>query len=156
MSNITRYDPFAELARVEPLLTRFDPFLDMDDMFSRFMMRPVLRGGLEMEPQIKMDIKEADGMYKVKAEIPGVSKEDIHVSIEGNRVSISAEVKKETEEKKGERVIRSERSYGMTTRSFSLAEEVDQGKAQAKYADGVLELTLSKKPGTSRKEISVS
>ena len=149
MSNITRYDPFKELAR-------FDPFLDMDDMFSRFLMRPVLRGGLEMEPQIKMDIKEADGMYKVKAEIPGVSKDDIHVSIDGNRVSISAEVKKETEEKKGERVIRSERSYGMASRSFSLAEEVDQGKAQAKYADGVLELTLPKKPGSSRKEISVS
>ena len=149
MSNITRYDPFKELAR-------FDPFLDMDDMFSRFMMRPVMRGGLEMEPQIKMDIKEADGMYKVKAEIPGVSKDDIHVSIEGNRVSISAEIKKETEEKKGERVIRSERSYGMASRSFTLADEVDQGKAQAKYADGVLELTLPKKPGTSRKEISVS
>jgi HSP20 family protein len=149
MSNITRYDPFKELVR-------FDPFLDMDDMFSRFMMRPTLRGGLEMEPQIKMDIKEADGMYKVKAEIPGVSKDDIHVSIEGNRVSISAEVKKETEEKKGERVIRSERSYGMASRSFSLAEEVDQGKVQAKYADGVLELTLPKKPGSSRKEISIS
>jgi HSP20 family protein len=149
MSNITRYDPFKELAR-------FDPFLDMDDMFSRFMMRPVARGGLDMEPQIKMDIKEADGMYKVKAEIPGVSKDDIHVSIEGNRVSISAEIKKETEEKKGERVIRSERSYGMASRSFTLADEVDQGKAQAKYADGVLELTLPKKPGTSRKEISVS
>jgi HSP20 family protein len=149
MSNITRYDPFKELAR-------FDPFLDMDDMFSRFMMRPVMRGGLEMEPQIKMDIKEADGMYKVKAEIPGVSKDDIHVSIEGNRVSISAEVKKETEKKEGERVIRSERSYGIASRSFTLADEVDQGKAQAKYADGVLELTLPKKPGSSRKEISVS
>ena len=149
MSNITRYDPFKELARI-------DPFLDMDDMFSRFMMRPVMRGGLEMEPQIKMDIKEADGMYKVKAEIPGVSKDDIHVSIEGNRVSISAEVKKETEEKKGERVIRSERSYGMASRSFSLADEIDQAKVQAKYADGVLELTLPKKPGSSRKEISIS
>ena len=149
MGNISRYDPFKELAR-------FDPFLDMDDMFSRFMMRPVMRGEMEMEPQIKMDIKEADGMYKVKAEIPGVSKDDIHVSIEGNRVSISAEVKKETEEKKGERVIRSERSYGMASRSFSLADEIDQAKVQAKYADGVLELTLPKKPGSSRKEISIS
>ncbi len=149
MSNITRYDPFKELVRI-------DPFLDMDDMFSRFMMRPVMRGGLEMEPQIKMDIKEADGMYKVKAEIPGVSKDDIHVSVDGNRVFISAEVKKEKEEKEGERVIRCERSYGMVSRSFSLAEEVDQGKVQAKYADGVLELTLPKNPGSSRKEISVS
>jgi len=149
MSNITRYDPFKEIAR-------FDPFLDMDDMFNRFMMRPILRGGLDIEPQIKMDIKEADGMYKVKAEIPGVSKDDIHVSIEGNRVSISAEIKKEKEEKEGERVIRSERSYGMASRSFTLSDEVDQGKAQAKYADGVLELTLPKKPGSARKEISVS
>ena len=149
MDNISRYDPFKELACL-------DPFLDMDDMFSRFMMRPVMRGEMEMEPQIKMDIKEADGMYKVKAEIPGVSKDDIHVSIEGNRVSISAEVKKETEEKKGERVIRSERSYGMASRSFSLADEIDQAKVQAKYADGVLELTLPKKPGSSRKEISIS
>ena len=88
-------------------------------MFSRFMMRPVLREGMEIEPQIKMDIKEADGMYKVKAEIPGVNKDDIHVTIDGNRVSISAEVKKEKEEKEGERVIRSERSYGMASRSFS-------------------------------------
>jgi HSP20 family protein len=149
MSNITRYDPFTELAR-------FDPFLDMDDVFNRFMMRPALRSGMEMEPQIKMDIKEADGMYKVKAEIPGVNKDDIHVSIEGNRISISAEIKKEKEVKEGERVIRSERSFGMASRSFSLADEVDQGKVQAKYADGVLELTLPKKPGSSRKEISIS
>jgi HSP20 family protein len=156
MSNITRFHPFNELARVEPLLSRFDPFFDMEDVFSRSLMRPLLRGGIEMEPQIKMDIKEADGKYMIKAEIPGVNKDDIHVSVEGNRVSISAEVKKEKEEKKGERVIRSERSYGMASRSFSLADEVDQGKVQAKYADGVLELTLPKKTGSTRKEISIS
>jgi len=149
MNNITRYDPFNELAR-------FDPFWDMDDVFNRFMMRPVLRGGMEIEPQIKMDVKESNGDYKIKAEIPGVKKDDIHVSIEGNRVSISAEVKKEKEVKEGEKVIRSERSYGMASRSFSMADEVDQSKVQAKYADGVLELTLPKKPGSSRKEISIS
>jgi HSP20 family protein len=119
-------------------------------------MRPVLREGLELEPQIKMDVKESNGDYKIKAEIPGVKKDDIHVNIEGNRVSISAEVKKEMEEKKGEKVIRSERSYGMASRSFSLADEVDAGKVQAKYADGVLELTLPKKTGSSRKEIAIS
>jgi len=156
MNNINRYDPFTELARAEPLLTRFDPFLDMDDMFNRFMMRPLLRGGMEMEPQIKMDIKEADGKYQVKAEIPGVNKDDIHVSVDGNRISISAEVKQQKEEKEGERVIRSERSYGMASRSFSLADEVDQSKVQAKYTDGVLELTLPKKPGSQRKEIAIS
>ena len=156
MANITRFNPFNELARIDPLLTRFDPFRDMDDMFGNLMMRPMFREGVDVEPQIKMDVKESDGNYVVHAEIPGVKKDDIHVTIEGNRVSISAEVKHEKEVKEGERVIHSERSYGMASRSFSLADEVDQSKSQAKYADGVLELTLPKKPGASRKEISIS
>jgi len=150
MSNITRFNPFTELAR-------FDPIWDMDDLMSKFMVRPLIRETMEMEPQIKMDVKEADGQYLVKAEIPGVKKDDIHVTVEGNRVSISAEVKQEKEAKEGERVIRCERSYGMASRSFTLADEVDQNKVQAKYDNGVLELTLPKKPGTSmRKEISIS
>ncbi len=148
MSNITRFDPFRELSR-------FDPFFDIDELFARPMLRPLMRNA-EMEPQIRMDVKESGDSYTVKAEIPGVSKDDIHVSIEGNRVSISAEVKKEKEEKEGERVLRCERSYGMASRTFTLDSEVDQGKAQAKYADGVLELTLPKKPGSTRKQIAVS
>lgn len=150
MSNITRFNPFGSE------LTRFDPFWDVDDMFNRFMMRPMLREGMEVAPQIKMDVKEADGKYLVNAEIPGVSKDDIHVTIDGNRVSISAEVKQEKEEKEGERVIRCERNYGMASRSFSLADEVDQSQVQAKYNNGVLELTLPKKPGATRKEIPIS
>jgi HSP20 family protein len=149
MNNITRFNPFNELSR-------FDPFWDVDDVFNKLMMRPLLREGLQFEPQIKMDVKEADGKYLIKAEIPGVKKDDIHVSIEGNRVSISAEVKQEKEAKEGEKVIRSERSYGMASRTFTLADDVDQGNAQAKYTDGVLELTLPKKPGSTRKEISIS
>lgn len=150
MNNITRFNPFSSE------LTRFDPFWEMDDVFNKFMMLPVLREGMEAEPQIRMDVKEADGKYMIKAEIPGVNKDDIHVTIEGNRVSISAEVKKEKEEKEGERVILCERSYGMASRSFNLADEVDQSKVQAKYNNGVLELTLPKKPGSSRKEVSIS
>ncbi len=150
MANITRFSPFSNE------LARFDPFLDIDDMFNRFMMRPLLREGMEAEPHIKMDLKEADGKYVVNAEIPGVSKDDIHVTIDGNRVSISAEVKHEKETKEGERLLRSERSYGMASRSFTLAEEVDQSKVQAKYSNGVLELTLPKKPGSTRKEIAIS
>jgi HSP20 family protein len=150
MANITRFDPFRELAR-------FEPFVDLDDWFKRFELHPSLRAGAEIEPQIKMDVKEADGKYLVTAEIPGVNKDDIHVSVEGNRVSISAEIKKEKEEKEGEKVIRCERSYGMASRSFNLADEIDQSQVQAKYSNGVLELTLPKKPGTSRhKEITIS
>ena len=150
MANITRFDPFRELAR-------FDPFVDTEGWFNRFGLRPFLREGMEIEPQIKMDVKEADGKYLVTAEIPGVSKDDIHVTVEGNRVSISAEIKQEKEEKKGEKVIRCERSYGMASRSFNLADEIDQSQVQAKYNNGVLELTLPKKPGASqRKEIAIS
>ena len=152
MNGITRYSPLSSA------LTRFDPLWDMDDVFNNFMMRPFSfsREGMEMEPQIRMDVKESDGKYLVNAEIPGVNKDDIHVTVDGNRVSISAEIKQEKEVKEGERVIRSERSYGMASRSFTLADEVDQDKIQAKYNNGVLELALPKKPGASRKEISIS
>ena len=152
MNGITRYSPFSSE------LTRFDPLWNIDDMFNNFMMRPFSfsREGMEMEPQIKMDVKESDGKYLVNAEIPGVKKDDIHVTVDGNRVSISAEVKQEKEAKEGERVIRSERSYGMASRSFTLADEIDQNQIQAKYNNGMLELTLPKKPGAARKEIPIS
>jgi HSP20 family protein len=152
MNSITRLRPSSSE------LTRLDPFWDIDDVFNRFMMRPfsLFREGAEMEPQIRMDVKEADGKYVVNAEIPGVNKDDIHVTIDGNRVSISAEVKHEKETKEGERTIRSERCYGVASRSFSLADDVDQSKVQAKYNNGVLELTLPKKAGATRKEISIS
>jgi HSP20 family protein len=147
MNNITRFDPLNEIACI-------DPFLNVDDMFNRFMMRPIFR--TPIGPQIKMDVSEADGKYQVKAEIPGVKKEDIHVSVDGNLVSISAEVKQEKETREGERVISSERSYGMASRSFSLGSDVDQENIKASYNNGVLELILPKKSGPPSKEISIS
>lgn len=150
MYDITRFEPFSELARL-------DPFMDAGDLFNKFAARPFFRTGMEVEPQIKMDVMESDGKYLVKAEIPGVNKNDIRVNIDRNRVSISAELKQEKETKEGERVIRSERSYGVATRSFSLADEVDQSGVEAKYNNGVLELTLPKKPGgATRREIPIS
>lgn len=146
MANITRYDPFS--------LARTDPFGDIDDLFKGFFMRPVLLEG-QPQMQIKMDVKEDDNAYTVHADIPGVKKEDIHVSIEGNQVSISAETKMEKEEKKGEKVLRSERYAGKVARSFTLAHEVDEARAQARYDDGVLELTLPKKAATSAKKLAI-
>jgi HSP20 family protein len=146
MANLTRYDPFN--------LARFDPFGDIDDMFKGVFMRPVLLEG-QPQMQIKMDLKEDDAAYTVHADIPGVKKEDIHVSIEGNQVSISAETKLEKEEKKGEKVLRSERYCGKVERSFTLAHDVDEAKSTAKYADGVLELTLPKKAATSARKLAV-
>jgi HSP20 family protein len=112
---------------------------------------------MEGQPQmqIKMDVKEDDQAYTVHADIPGVKKEDIHVSIEGNQVSISAETRVEKEEKKGEKVLRSERYVGKVARSFTLANEVDEAKAQAKYNDGVLELTLPKKAVSAARKLAI-
>ena len=147
MANITRFDPFEELAR-------FQPLVNFDDFFKGFRVRPWAGEG-DFEPRIKVDVSEADAAYSVKAEVPGVSKEDIHVAIEGNQVSIEAELKKEKEEKNGEKLVRSERYYGKQSRSFTLGHDIDAGKAEAKYADGVLELKLPKKANGSTKELKV-
>jgi HSP20 family protein len=84
-----------------------------------------------------------------------VKKEDIHVSIDGNEVTLEAEVKREKEATKDERVLHTERVYGKVMRSFTLPQEVDEAKAQAKFQDGVLELTLPKKAAAQRKQISI-
>jgi HSP20 family protein len=148
MANITRFDPFSEL-------TSFDPFGDFNQMMKWFRLRPSFPT-LEMEPQIKLDVTEDDKAYTIKAEIPGVKKEDIKVSADGNYVTIAAEVQKERETKEGKKVLRSERYYGHVSRSFTLEQDVDAGAAKAKYADGILELVLPKKVGGASKQISVS
>lgn len=148
MANITRFDPFTELAR-------FDPLSEFDNMFKGFVMRPVFQGA-PAAPQMKLDVSEDDQAYTIKAEIPGVKKEDIHISVDGNQVSISAEVKKETEKKEGKKVVHSERYFGQVSRSFTLDKEVDQAGASAKYADGVLEAVLPKRKGTASTRIAVS
>lgn len=136
-------------------LMSFEPFRGIDEFFKDFQWRPMLRN-LEVEPRIKMDVSESDTTYTVKAEIPGVKKEDIKVSVDGNQVSISAEIKKESEEKKGETVVRSERYYGLQSRSFALAHDIDDAQTQAKYQDGVLELTLPKKAASTSKKITIN
>ncbi len=116
----------------------------LDDAFRSFM-QPFRWETAAETPLIKIDVAEADDAYTVKAEIPGVRKEDIHVEIEGAQVMITAEVKKDFDEKKEGHVLRSERCYGYTSRVFSLGFEIDRTKAVAKYVDGVLHLTLPKK-----------
>jgi len=106
-------------------------------------------------PQIRMDVKEDATSYAVHADIPGVNKEDIHVSIDGNTVSISAEVKKSFEQKEGETVLRRERSFGRVSRRFSLENEIDEASANARYQDGVLELVLPKKVAAAAKRLAV-
>jgi HSP20 family protein len=144
MANVTRFDPFSEL---------------VDDLFKGFLVRPLGfegrgEGGVQL-PRAKVDVAEKNGAYLVSAELPGVKKEDIHVDIDGAQVSIEAEVKREKETAHDERVLHSERVYGKVVRSFTLPQEVDEGKAEAKFRDGVLELTLPKKAAAQRKQISI-
>lgn len=136
-------------------ITRFSPTSDsLDDLFRGFFMQPVRFEG-QPDVRMKMDVTEDDKAYKVHAEIPGVKKEDIHVNIEGNQVSISAEVKNEKEVKDGEKLLRSERYYGSVSRAFLLAQDVDEGTAAAKYDNGVLELTLPKKMLVNTKKLVI-
>ena len=105
---------------------------------------------------MRVDVTEQDNAYEVKADIPGVKKEDINVRIDGNVVQIDAEVKRESESKdKGGKVLRSERYYGTVSRTFSLADDVDEGKADATYADGVLTLQLPKKATAAARKVTV-
>jgi len=141
MSNLRVFDPVFS-----------DPF---DSMFKRFLapMRLDLENG---NSEMRVDITESDGHYKVRADLPGVKKEDVNVRVDGNIVQIDAEVKKEKETKDAEgKVLRSERYYGAMSRAFTVAQDVDESKAVAKLEDGVLTLDLPKKAGTSSKKLSI-
>lgn len=152
MNNLIRFTPFTDV-------TRLDPLMDFDEMFDRFArtaMRPTMWRELEgVEPTMRMDVTECEDEYVVRAEIPGVQKDDIHVSIDGHTVSITAEVKQEKDTAEG-RMLRHERSFGRAMRSFWLDQEVIEDKVLAKYTDGVLELTLPKKTTAAHKEITIT
>lgn len=146
MSNLQLFEP----RLFDPVLV--DPF---ELMSSRFMapMRKLMEDG---SLDIRLDVTEADGMYKVHADIPGVKKDDINVQIDGNVVRIEAQAKKQKETKgNGGKVLRSERWEGAVSRTFSLAQDVDEAKVKAKYEDGVLTLELPKKAGTTSKRITI-
>lgn len=133
-------------------LIRRDPF---DDLFRGFFVRPVDLGNQPEAPAVKIDVKETENAYLVHAEIPGVKKEDIHVNVEGPVVSIAAERREEKDVKEGERVLRSERYFGKVSRSFQLAQEIDEAQVSAKYTEGVLELSLPKKAATQARRITI-
>lgn len=141
-------------------ITRFGPIEDaFDELFRGFFVRPVSFEGpgtaAASAAQFRVDVTENDKAYTVHAEIPGVKKEDISITIDGEHVAIGAEVKKEKDVKNGERVLRTERYYGKVYRAFTLDQPVDEATAQAKYENGILEVTLPKKSVVAAKRISV-
>jgi len=137
-----------------PRLSVYDPFAEVFPELFRSVLQPIRATAAEAL-EIKVDVKETDAEYSVEAEMPGVKKEDIHVQIDGNRVAIQAETKRESEQKDGERVLRSERYYGSVARSFTLASEIDESRVRAKIDNGVLSLALPKKKAPTSKRITV-
>ncbi|HCX33961.1 MAG TPA: heat-shock protein Hsp20 [Rhodocyclaceae bacterium] len=134
-------------------ITRYDP---LDDFFRGFFVRPVELGTPAEAPHVKVDVVEDADKYTVHAELPGINKDDIHVSIDGAMISISAERKSQKEVKEGDRILRSERYFGKVSRSFELGQDVDESRAAAKFSDGVLELSLPKKAVTSARRLEIS
>ena len=148
MASITRFDP------------RIDTFGDLvDDLFKGFFVRPMVYEGQQYGagtlPRMKVDVTESNGAYQVTAELTGVKKEDIQVAIDGAQVTLSAEVKREKDISEGDRVLHTERSFGKVSRSFSLPQELDEARAEARFRDGLLELTLPKKAAAARKQIEI-
>ncbi|AMN50135.1 MULTISPECIES: Hsp20/alpha crystallin family protein [unclassified Psychrobacter] len=138
------------------LITRnsiFDNFFD--DMAPSFLMRPLHGDALPSANQIKIDVNEKDNKFYVNAEIPGVAKEDIDLSITGDIVSISAEIEQKDEQKEGNNVLRSERYFGSVSRSFRLPDKVKVDEAEASYENGVLQLVLPKETGSDRKKLEI-
>lgn len=150
--SLIRSDPFTEIARFDPF--RFDPFRNIDEVMREFSLLPSVRG-FEPEPRIRMDVEETDTNYLVKADMPGMKKEDIKVAIEGNTVSIQAQTAEEKEEKEGTNVVRRERYVGQQYRAFTLPQEIDDKGAEAQYDNGVLSLSLPKKSGSISKTLSI-
>jgi HSP20 family protein len=136
-------------------IARFDPFFGVDDLFRGLRLAPMRRAD-DAVPQMKIEVEEDDKTYTIHAEVPGAKKNDIKVTIDGNQIAISAEIKRESEKKEKGRVVHSERYYGNVYRSFSLDSAVDEAKGSANYKDGVLELVLPKKNGGGPTKLKVS
>lgn len=140
----------ANLAYLDPLTNR------MGKLFQNFIWRPTSLFANDDDVELKLDIFEKGNNYIVRADLPGVKKEDIQVDIDGAQVSITAEMRREKQDKTGESIVYCERYQGRVFRSFNLECAVDQNAAQARYTDGVLELTLPKRGGLTQKRLTVS
>ena len=146
-----------ELVNVSNRRPLWNAFNDFDSIFDEFWgpRRPVDR--VENRTFVPaVDVSETENAYRIKAEIPGVRKEDLNVSVHDGILTIEAETKYEDEEKKDGRVIRRERRYGKFSRSIRLGEDVDSTSVKAEYKDGVLDLMLPKLEEVQPKRIAIT
>ena len=141
MARIQLYDPFPEAA--------------FDDLFRTFFQPARTSRGQAAQQSFRIDVSENEKGYVVHAELPGVTKDDIQVTIDGHQVTIAAEVKRETERREGERSLHVERYAGSLFRSFTLPTEVDEAQSGAKFENGVLELSLAKKVAQAGRKLAI-
>lgn len=129
-----------------------DPFGLMDSLFSDWL---AARPASTLVSNARIEVSENNTGYEVRAELPGATKDDISVEIEGVRVSIAAKINTQTEKKEGEKVLYSERTHESYARSFELPQAVDSETAAAKFENGVLTLTLPKKNAPQSRKLAV-
>ncbi|WP_226664302.1 Hsp20/alpha crystallin family protein [Microbulbifer aggregans] len=135
-----------------------DTLWDLDSVFDKLLTSsPTLSEAREGFFSPRVDIRETEGGYEISAEMPGVRKEDLNVTLENGVLSIEAEMQQEDKEEKDSRIVRQERRYGKFTRSFNLGEGVGEADIDASFQDGVLTLkvpkTEPKQPVSHRIEI---
>lgn len=146
--NMARYTPRTDLLR-----SALPSFPDVGNLLRSLSLAPVLRD-LETAPRMKVDIEETDQAYILRADVPGADREDIAVTIDGNTVSIRANIEQQRMDPSGN-MLTVERVYGEEYRVFTLPQDVDESKAEARIENGVLVLTLPKKTGTSAKKLNI-
>ncbi|OGS75279.1 MAG: heat-shock protein Hsp20 [Gallionellales bacterium GWA2_55_18] len=146
--NLVKWDPFKELEDVSSRLNRIFWRVPARTETDREMLAVA-----DWAPSV--DISETDTAYLVKAEIPGVKKEDVKVTIQDGMLTLQGERKQEKEEK-GKKFHRIERCYGSFARSFRVPDDADENSVKAEFKDGVLNVTLSKSEKAKPKQINVS
>lgn len=120
----------------------FDDFFN--ELSPSFFVRPLNARSASEAAKIKIEVQDKEEAYLVHAELPGVEKDQIDISIDGDSVTIKAEVKSKTQKKEDSNLLRSERYYGFMQRSFRLPVAIDTQQAEAKCENGILELKLPK------------
>ncbi len=123
----------------------------LDDFFRPATQYAEASGGLVPA----MDVSETEEKFAVAVELPGVSKDDIDITLEDGVLTINAETRREAEEKADGRVIRQERRYGKYVRSMRLGSEIDETNVLANHKDGVLTLVLPKVEKAKPRKITV-
>ncbi|MBN1688498.1 MAG: Hsp20/alpha crystallin family protein [Candidatus Omnitrophica bacterium] len=136
-----------------------DPFsflTSLHDDLDRFFAVPVLRSRGEITPLVpQIDVEEDANNYVLRADIPGIKKEELDISVQGNRLTLRGERKHERETKKDKNYYHCERYYGNFERTFEFPEDINPSVIKANYKDGVLEIAVPKSEEKKPKQIKV-